>query len=115
MFGTTAAVYGFPRIRRAISALSCSLLVLDTIEFFDDFSMIQPAKLAGSAESSFVTLLKLLGWQVADCAAKAKPFGKTFVTLGVQLDLNPCVEKRDILSKTSQVESKPSSGMARLG
>ena len=89
MFGTTAAVYGFLRISRAISALSCSLLVLDTIEFFDDFSMIQPARLPGSAESSFLTLLKLLGWQVADSAAKAKPFGKTFVTLGVQLDLNP--------------------------
>ena len=69
--------------------MSCSLLVLDTIEFFDDFVMIQLAKLTGSAESSFLTLQKLLGWQVADSVAKAKPFGKTFVTLGVQLDLNP--------------------------
>ena len=42
MFGQTAAVYAFLRFSRAISTLSSKLLYLTMVEFFDDFTQLQP-------------------------------------------------------------------------
>ena len=46
MFGVTAAVYAFLRFSRAIVAISRRLLVIPTVEFFDDFTLVQPRVVA---------------------------------------------------------------------
>ena len=88
MFGQTAAVYSFLRFSRAISALAGSLLSLVTVEFFDDFTQVEPAATSESAQFSMESLLRLLGWKIADTEAKRKPFSKEFVSLGVQVNLS---------------------------
>ena len=91
MFGQTAAVYAFLRFSRAISAIAGRLFSLATVEFFDDFTQIEPQESAESAQFTLESLLKLLGWKVADAAKKRLPFSKQFVSLGVQIDFSRLV------------------------
>ena len=86
MFGQTAAVYGFLRFSRALSALSSELLLSACVEFFDDFSQIEPVQTSESAHSSFEDLLQLLGWEIS-FGDKRLPFAKSFVSLGVLVKL----------------------------
>jgi len=58
------------------------------VEFFDDFSQLENAELAESGRESFLALLSLLGWKVADSEAKNKPFAESFVTLGAEVNLS---------------------------
>ena len=88
MFGQTAAVYAFLRFSRAISAIAGKLFSLVTVEFFDDFTQVEPAVTSESAQFALESLLKLLGWKIAATAAKRKSFAKQFVSLGVQLDFS---------------------------
>ena len=87
MFGETAAVYGFLRFSRAIAAIACQIFKLVVVEFFDDFTQIDPEVTSESAQNTLEGLLDLLGWQVATTPEKRLPFGSSFVSLGVQLDL----------------------------
>ena len=87
MFGETAAVYAFLRFSRAISALCCSLLNVVCVEFFDDFSQLEPLATSPSAMVALEGLLELLGWTVS-AGDKRKPFEKSFVSLGVVVDLS---------------------------
>jgi hypothetical protein len=50
MFGETGAVYAFLRISRAIAALASRLFHLIIVEFFDDFSQIEPTASSDSAQ-----------------------------------------------------------------
>ena len=61
MFGQTAAVYGFLRFSRALSALASCLLKLTCIEFFDNFTQLEPSCTSQSAHSSLEELFGLLG------------------------------------------------------
>lgn len=64
-FGQAAAVYGFLRFSRGIAALATSLLSLIIIEFFDDFTQVEPASSAASAQEAMEGLLELLGWELS--------------------------------------------------
>ena len=101
MFGQTAAVYSFLRFSRAISAIAGCLFSLITVEFFDDFSQLDPLITSESAQFVMEAFLKLLGWKVADSEKKRKPFSKKFVSLGVQVDLS------HIDSRRIHLEQKP--------
>ena len=101
MFGQTAAVYGFLRFSRALSALAGEIFKLVTVEFFDDFSQIDPVRSSPSAQFAMEGLLKLLGWKVAMTESKRKPFAPIFVALGVQLDFT------DILKGDIHLCQKP--------
>ena len=79
-------MYAFLRFSRAISALALSLLCLTDVEFFDDFTQVEADALCQSAQNSMEGLLNLLGWDVAMEEKKRKPFQKSFVALGVQID-----------------------------
>ena len=94
MFGQTAAVYGFLRFSRAISALACGLLHLTCVEFFDDVTQIEPRLTSDSAMKSFESLLDMLGWKIS-FGDKRLPFSKVFVSLGVMVGL-PDFGKMDI-------------------
>ena len=102
MFGQTAAVYAFLRFSRAIAALASELLLLVCVEFFDDFTQLEPVVTAESALSSFEALLSLLGWQIS-CGDKRLPFAKSFVSLGVNVNLPRQVSQR-WCSRTRLVE-----------
>ena len=88
MFGQTTAVYSFLRFSTAISAIAGGLFSLATVEFFDDFTQLEPSATSQSAQFSMESMLKLLGWRIATTDAKRKPFDKEFGALGVQVNLS---------------------------
>ena len=49
MFGETGAVYGFLRVSRALATLAARLFNLIVVEFFDDFTQLEPSLTASSA------------------------------------------------------------------
>ena len=65
MFGQAAAVYSFMRFSRAVVELGMSLLSLVLVQFFDDFTQIEPAKSSASAPQAMEDLLALLGWNLS--------------------------------------------------
>ena len=88
MFGQTAAVYAFLRFSRAIASLAARLLSLIIVEFFDDFTQLESARLAESAQSSLEELIELIGWDLARTDEKRVPFASSFVALGVKINLS---------------------------
>ena len=100
MFGQTAAVYGFLRFSRALAALASELLHSTCVEFFDDFTQIEPMQTSESAQSSFEEMLQLLGWELS-FGDKRLPFSKSFISLGVQ------VKFPDIGGSNIELSNKP--------
>ena len=100
MFGQTAAVYGFLRFSRALAALASGLLLLACIEFFDDFTQIEPVATADSAHEAMESMLELLGWQIS-VGEKRLPFAKSFNSLGVNVNL-PKAGDRDLVLKNKE-------------
>ena len=86
MFGESAAVYAFLRFSRALAAIATKLFKLICVEFFDDFTQIEPTCTGDSAEVTFEAMANLLGWQVS-AGDKKKPLEKSFVSLGVLVAL----------------------------
>jgi len=106
MFGQAAAVYGFLRFSRAIAALGTALLSLVLVEFFDDFTQLEPAASAASAQDAMEKLIGLLGWDLSTSEEKRKPFNQIFVALGVQVDFTETASGQIKLSnKPGRVES----------
>ena len=86
MFGQTAAVYAFLRFSRAISAIAAVTMSLLVVEFFDDFTQIEPASTAQSGHRAFEQVIELLGWRLSKSEKKRKDYAKVFVSLGVLID-----------------------------
>lgn len=105
MFGQTAAVYAFLRFSRAIAAIATEVFQLACVEFFDDFTQIEPLETSESAQGTFESLLELLGWKLS-VGEKRLPFAKSFVSLGVSVKL-PLANCCDILlsNKPGRVEA----------
>jgi hypothetical protein len=105
MFGATAAVYGFLRFSRALSALGTFWLRLILVEFFDDFTQLEPAKTSDLAQTSFEDLLLLLGWNVS-LGEKRLPFASRFASLGIEIDLSKTLEQTlELHNKPGRVEA----------
>ena len=105
MSGETAAVYAFLRLSRAISALCCSLLKVICVEFLDDFSQLEPEATSSSAISALEGLRQLLVWTVS-AGDKKQPFEKSFVSLGVVVDLSGITKGDVVLShEPGRIES----------
>eukprot|EP00973_Karenia_brevis_P019127 2621797-Karenia_brevis.AAC.1 len=103
MFGQTTAVYAFLRFSKAIAALAASMLDLCVVEFFDDFTLLEPKGTADSAQSSFSRLLKILGWREA--RDKDLDFAEVFVSLGAEVDLGSLSSHKVIVrNKPGRVE-----------
>ena len=106
MFGETAAVYAFLRISRALSTLASKLLDLVIVEFFDDFTQIEPTSTAESAQVAIEDLFDLLGWKISMKEKKRLPFDKIFTSLGVEVDLSKSVRGEiTVQNKPGRVES----------
>jgi len=71
-----AADYVFLRFNRAIAALATSLLSLILIEFFDDFTQVEPAASAASAQEAIEGLLDLWGGSFPSRTRRGNPSRK---------------------------------------
>ena len=101
MFGETSAVYAFLRFSRAIAHIATKLFNLFVVEYFDDFTQIEPSLSASSAQSTLESLMVMLGWEIAMTEKKRLPFDAKFVCLGVLVDLS------EIASGTMVLANKP--------
>ena len=82
-FGATGSVHGFSRCSLALWQLAVSLLILPLTVFFDDFTSVTLSEDCQSVETSFLLLLKLLGWKAALTGPKAVSFAEAFTSLGI--------------------------------
>ena len=82
-FGATGSVHGFSRCSLALWQLAVNLLILPLTMFFDDFTSVTLCEDCQSAETSFLLLLKLLGWKAALTGPKAASFAEAFTSLGI--------------------------------
>ena len=88
MFGETAAVYAFLRVSRALSHICSYLFLLLTVEFFDDFTQVEPSCLQESAMTTLESVFELLGWEVSMSEKKRLLPAETFNSLGVNVDFS---------------------------
>ena len=70
------------------------------MEFFDDFTQVEPSSTSESAQTSFEALLSILGWAISE-GDKRLPFSKRFTSLGVDIDFS------DLQHKVLKVYNKP--------
>ena len=103
MFGSTAAVYAFNRVSRALWFLVNRLLCLPSGVFYDDFPLLCPAGSASNADESASALLDLLGWAHAKTGSKGKPFAEQFEVLGMSLNLESMFRKARFPCPTNRV------------
>ena len=76
-------------------------MLVPVVEFFDDFTVLQPANLGSSGSSSLQMLLKFCGWKIA--GDKLLDFSGEFVSVGAQENLMHLQTASKIIVATSQV------------
>jgi hypothetical protein len=105
MFGATSSVYNFNRLGRALWHIATVMLDLIQAQFYDDFPCIEPDLSAKLAQSSFQSLLKILGLPFSE-GKKCLPFSHEFNALGVTFSLPTDGSKAFyIKNKKDRVES----------
>ena len=87
-FGLKSVVYNFLRLSRALSAIMRQILLPSLVDFFDDFTFLEPAATCGSAAEAADAMLSLLGWDIATAEDKHLPSDFSFETLSINLDLS---------------------------
>ena len=87
MFGSTAAVYAFNRVRRSLWFLINVLLKVPSAVYFDDYPMFSPERAAAKTDAMVSDFLDLLGWRHDRTGPKGKPFAPSFDVLGLTLDM----------------------------
>ena len=102
-FGATRSVHSFLRLARAVWWLGSRGCLLPWTNFYDDFILISPAKLAPSAEKTAAALFKLLGWFFAEEGRKCVPFSEVCEALGVLVDLS---ESTSFVAKVRNTKSR---------
>ena len=91
MFGSTASVYAFNRIAKALQHLAVTYMSLMCNQFYDDFPCTELGDATTLAQSSFEGLLEVLGWGWST-GIKAPPFGTEFNALGNKLNIKEVVK-----------------------
>ena len=105
MFGSTAAVYAFNRVSRALWYLINRLLWIPSGVFYDDFPLLSPTASAENADDTVSAFLDALGWQHAKTGAKGRPFSHEFDVLGMCLNLEDVCQGQVTLSnKQGRIE-----------
>lgn len=106
LFGSTASVYAFNRLARALWKCMTVCLNLLVLQFYDDYPHLEPAQTGNSARQSALEFLEILGVQVA-LGDKDQPFASVFQPLGVVIDLTNMATKAEVLisNKPSRVAS----------
>ena len=84
-FGSTGSVFGFNRVSAAIKHLLEHIAMVNASAFFDDYTVLEYAKMQESADRAVMSLLRLIGWDVS--VDKLSPFSGSFKALGVFFEL----------------------------
>eukprot|EP00435_Cladocopium_sp_Y103_P024718 s1417_g6.t1 len=127
-FGATGAVMGFNRLARSLREVLQRYFMLPVVNYFDDFPHVDIASLAVKSQVIMESVLKVLGWQVAEEPKKRLPPGDKFVVLGVVIDLTEaqrgvCLvrnkperasELREVIEEVKSMKSFPPSMAARV-
>ena len=86
-FGATSSVTGFNRTARALRVIMIRLFCLVCTSFYDDFCQLELLDLVESASETALSLLELLGWEVAQ-GEKLKGFAEAFNMLGARISFS---------------------------
>ena len=86
-FGSTASVYSFNKMARALQFLLWEDFGVVTTNFYDDYPTLEFAGAAENTTQVVSGFFQLLGWRHAVTGKKAKPFASTFAALGVEYNL----------------------------
>ena len=87
LFGSTASVYTFNRVARALWFLMNVVMKVLCLQFYDDYPMLDMSFSSNSAKTSAEFLLDVLGFGYATEGSKNLPFSSVFVMLGIEVDL----------------------------
>ena len=100
-FGALRSVHSFLRLSRALWFVGAQGMNLMWTNFYDDFVVITPCRLASSTTLAVEALFKLTGWIFAETGKKCMPFASTCQALGVSIDLCKSSEGFAFISNTS--------------
>eukprot|EP00973_Karenia_brevis_P082311 11409977-Karenia_brevis.AAC.1 len=91
---------------RALAAIALGIFGVQCVEFFDDFSQLEPQATASSAQESIEKMFDLLGWKISMKEEKRRAFAGSFVSLGALVGL-PRLGTRKIIvdNKPGRIES----------
>ena len=82
-FGACSSVLHFNRVSALLKRVMLEMDILSSL-YYDDYPVVSPAYLGKSTEASFTSVMRLLGFKIAD--DKDKPFSVRSETLGVIVD-----------------------------
>ena len=100
-FGARASVVAFLRCARMLQWLAHRLRIAVTC-YFDDYVCVSSPQLARSTETTFETLLDLLGWEYDKEGDKADCMSQMVRALGVEFDLSETAEGRVFVRNTDK-------------
>jgi hypothetical protein len=104
-FGAVRSVHTFLRLARAIwwiGTVGCKLM---WTSFYDDFITCSKPILSRCAESTVISLFRLLGWAFAEDGDKCQPFSNSCEALGVAVDLsNSCMGRAFIRNTDARIQ-----------
>jgi hypothetical protein len=99
-FGAIRSVHTFLRLARAIwwiGTVGCKLM---WTSFYDDFITCSKPVLSSCAESTVISLFRLLGWAFAEDGDKCQPFPDSCEALGVAVNLSDSGKGRATICNT---------------
>ena len=102
-FGACSSVLHFNRVSALLRRVMLEMDILSSL-YYDDYPVVSPAYLGKSTEASFTSVMRLLGFKIAD--DKDKPFSVRSETLGVIVDTSDANLERVLVS------NKPSRSQA---
>eukprot|EP00435_Cladocopium_sp_Y103_P062657 s123_g24.t1 len=87
-FGSTASVFSFNKMARALQFLLWRDFGVVTTNFYDDYPTVEFDSAAEFTTCVVSSFLQMLGWKHAVSGKKAKPFAECFSALGVEYNLS---------------------------
>ena len=102
-FGACGSVLHFNRVSALLRRVMLEMDILSSL-YYDDYPVVSPAYLGKNTEASFTSVMRLLGFRIAD--DKDKPFSVRSETLGVIVDTSDANLERVLVSnKPSRAQS----------
>jgi hypothetical protein len=89
-FGAVGSVFGFNRLSRAIWAAVCYHLRVTWCNYYDDFPAAELSRTALATDAAIRTFFSIIGWTIAADPKKCLPYSRSFVMLGIIMNLEEC-------------------------
>ena len=102
-FGACGSVLHFNRVSALLRRVMLEMDILSSL-YYDDYPVVSPAYLGKSTDASFTSVMRLLGFKIAD--DKDKPFSVRSETLGVIVDTSDAnLERVSVSNKPSRSQA----------